>query len=101
MIVLKKTCNACPEQYDAFLDGKMVGYLRLRHGSFTVQCPGYDGRLVYSATPRGDGIFEHDERDFYLRHAVKAIEDWNAGREPEAPNVQYKIEELYSADEID
>lgn len=69
-IVLDKTCGACPEQYNALLDGQIVGYLRLRHGHFTVDCRGEE---VYSACPKGDGIFDHDERDAYLRKAVKAI----------------------------
>lgn len=30
-IHLVKTCEACPEQYDAYLGEKRVGYLRLRH----------------------------------------------------------------------
>lgn len=98
MMKLIKTCDACPEQYDAYLDGKMVGYLRLRHGSFTVTCPSVGGTLVYEAEPEGDGAFEDDERDYYLRFAVAAILEWVAGswtpkERPPAPDVQYTIEE--------
>ena len=32
----KKTCDACPEQYDVFKDEKQVGYVRLRWGNLTV-----------------------------------------------------------------
>ena len=38
-VELIKTCHACPEQYDAFFQGKQIGYLRLRHGEFRVDYP--------------------------------------------------------------
>lgn len=73
-INLIQTCGACPEQYDAFdKEGKQVGYLRLRHGCFTVEYPSCGGETVYIAEPIGDGIFELEERDFYLKQAKKAI----------------------------
>lgn len=72
-IELVQTCGACPEQYDAFIDGELVGYLRLRHGYFTVQYPNVSGELVYSAEPKGDGIFEYEEREGYLAAARLAI----------------------------
>ena len=94
MIRLVLTCGACPEQYYAFEGDKQVGYLRLRHGCFTVECPDCGGDEVYSASPVGDGIFEEDERDYYLRFAVDAIQRWVSGERPArapAPNVQYEI----------
>lgn len=72
-IKLECTCGACPEQYNATLNGEVVGYLRLRHGCFTVHYLHASGEQIYSACPIGDGIFEHNERDGYLRKAVKAI----------------------------
>ncbi len=99
MIILKRTCYAWPEQYDAFvddLDGAQVGYLRLRHGFFSVDFPDYAGETIYEASPRGDGQFDDDERDYYLRFAVDAIEKrikFGSVSKPEAPNVQYKIVE--------
>lgn len=72
-IKLVMTCGACPEQYDAFYNGEMVGYLRLRHGHFTVDADRPWGVELYSARPKGDGCFEWDERDKYLRKARKAI----------------------------
>lgn len=72
-IELVMTCGACPEQYDAFYDGEMVGYLRLRHGVFTVDADGPWGEALYRAHPQGDGIFEWDEREKYLHKAKKAI----------------------------
>jgi hypothetical protein len=38
-IELTLTCGACPEQYDAHLNGARVGYLRLRHGRFYAAYP--------------------------------------------------------------
>ena len=68
---LQLTCSACPEQYDVFWKGTNVGYLRLRHGRFYADCP--FGNEVYSANPEGDGAFEPDERDYFLRKASEAI----------------------------
>lgn len=73
---LVRTCEACPEQYDVFdSEGKQVGYLRLRHGTFRVWYPDCigDEKMIYAANPRGDGIFYDDERDRYLTEAVLAI----------------------------
>jgi len=88
MIRLQQTCSACPEQYDALDDdGNVVGYLRLRHGHFTVQAsgPGYEGSghgvLVYEAEPEGDGAFMPTERQAYLDVAVARIESHLAGGE--------------------
>lgn len=70
---LEKTCHACPEQYDAFLNDKRVGYLRLRHGHFTVSYPDVGGELLFDANPKGDGIFDEEEREFYLIMAMISI----------------------------
>lgn len=73
-IVLYKTCDACPEQYDALgPDGNQIAYLRLRHGSFTVECPDVGGELIYSVCPDGDGVFCDYEREGYLSDAKAAI----------------------------
>lgn len=72
-IRLEKTCDACPEQYDAFVGEEKVGYLRLRHGRFTVTCPDESGCLVFMAKTKGDGLFEFEERDMYLAMAKEAI----------------------------
>lgn len=72
-IELVMTCSACPEQYDAYWNGLLVGYLRLRHGDFTVTFPNVYGEIIYSAEPAGDGSFEDHERDYYLMEAEKAI----------------------------
>ena len=68
------TCSACPEQYEVFdATGQRVGYLRLRHGHFRADVPDCGGETVYEAAPRGDGLFEADERARYLSEAVAAI----------------------------
>lgn len=74
-IILNQTCYACPEQYDAYYNGREVGYLRLRHGNFTVEA---SAELVFQAYPKGDGLFDADERDEYLEEAKKRIAAyWN------------------------
>lgn len=71
------TCFACPEQYDVKTpDGATVGYLRLRHGHFRADCPDVGGDTVYSSTPKGDGVFDDDERVGELTAAVNAIDAW-------------------------
>ena len=89
-IMLDKTCWACPEQWDAYYGGKIVGYIRLRWGHMTVECPDVDGELVYSM--RADdgmmGIFSsnHEEK-LFLDKALTAIAEWiNRNRSlPEPP----------------
>jgi hypothetical protein len=71
------TCCACPEQYDVHDDeGKQVAYIRLRRGVCSVQCPDYGGEVVYTAEPKGDGIFHDDERMKYLYAAILAVQEW-------------------------
>ena len=95
MIKLVQTCVACPEQYDAFDGGTQVGYLRLRNGRFRVDVPSSGGLTIYEASPEGDGCFEPNERDYYLRFAVDAIERHRRGEghtvKPPAPDVEYEI----------
>ena len=69
------TCTVCPEQYDVF-DNKTtekVGYLRLRGGWFRADYPDCGDETVFEANPAGDGCFDDDERDLYLKQAVRAI----------------------------
>lgn len=70
---LKMTSIACPEQYDVIWGMEQVGYMRLRHGYFTVHVPDPSGDIVYSAEPEGDGIFYEDERIYYMTKAAEAI----------------------------
>lgn len=73
------TCWACPEQYDAWLGGVRIGYLRLRHGGFAVEYPNCGGELVYEAEPEGDGRFEDHERERHLAAAVAALKARHQG----------------------
>jgi len=72
-IELVQNCGACPEQYDAYWQGRQVGYLRLRHGEFRVDYPHCGDRTIYTAEPEGDGLFMPDERERYLTAAKEAI----------------------------
>ena len=77
-IGFKRTCFACPEQYDAIdvITNEIIGYLRLRHGHFTVTVPDVSGELVYESYPSGDGCFEENERMEELIEAAIAIYSW-------------------------
>lgn len=66
------TCGACPEQYDVFFEEQKIGYLRLRHGRFYAEYVPTE-EIVYVSYPKGDGIFDEDERDEQLTKAIKAI----------------------------
>jgi len=73
---LVQTCGACPEQYDVYKDGEQVGYLRLRHGYFYAQYPYTGGETVFETSQcNGDGIFEEEERDYFLTKAIIAIHE--------------------------
>lgn len=88
MIKLRRTCGACPEQYEAYdEDGNQVGYLRLRHGRFRVDYPDCGGETIYVASPEGDGVFADHERTYFLNHACRAIENRLGGMNysPEYP----------------
>lgn len=69
-IELVQTCGAFPEQYDAYLNGVEVGYLRLRHGYFRAE---HNGVTVYESQTIGEGCFHEIEREFHLTEAKIAI----------------------------
>lgn len=78
-LVLELTCYACPEQYDVRnADGYIVGYMRLRHGFFNVECPDVMGKSVFRACSEGDGIFLDHERLYFLTLGARAINKWLA-----------------------
>lgn len=72
--VLHLTCPLCPEQYDVFFAGQKVGYLRLRHGCFTVEHPDCFCDLILQEYPDGTGMFERYERIVFLTKALRAIQ---------------------------
>lgn len=76
---LVTTCSSCPEQYDVFHEGKRVGYMRLRNGTFRVECPECGGELVFisESFENGAGSFrDEDERNMNLSWAKRAIAGW-------------------------
>lgn len=70
------TCAVCPEQYDVFKLGAKVGYLRLRHGEFRADAPVCGGETVYESNPKGDGMFDDDERIPEITKALAAITEY-------------------------
>lgn len=75
-IDLKLTCVSCPEQYDAEYRGELVGYLRLRWGSFYVYYPWEHGEVIYGVdigNPMTGRFTSIDERNLHLAKAKKAI----------------------------
>ncbi len=75
-IELEQTCFACPEQYDAFYKGRLVGYLRLRWGHFRVDFPDVGGEPIYEADlddPFQGAFDTEEEREKYLGEAKRAI----------------------------
>ena len=73
----KCTCFACPEQYDVYLNGESIAYVRERHGHLTVN-PIINGtidreRLIYEEYANGrSDIFE--KREEKLTQIAKEIE---------------------------
>ena len=70
------TCQACPEQYDVFLEGKQVGYVRLRWGVLRCGYPDVVGEIVYyhEFDDGLQGCFDGDEdRNFHLAEIAKAL----------------------------
>jgi hypothetical protein len=75
----KKTCDACPEQYDVFKGDKMVGYVRLRWGVLSCCYPNYDGEEIYSKSfdDAWQGEFDDDnERNKYLIIIAKELNNY-------------------------
>ena len=78
-IILDKTCWACPAQWDAYYKGKIAGYIHLRWGHMTVECPDVGGELVYSM--QADDVmmgtfYSKLEEKLFLDNALTAIAEW-------------------------
>lgn len=78
--MLSKTCSMCPEQYDVLgEDGKTIGYMRLRWGGFTVECPDVFGEAVYSCAV-GDGFTgefpDEETRNHHITEAINKIGEY-------------------------
>jgi len=76
-LTLKRTCFACPEQYDVYYEDTLCGYMRLRHGYFRSEYykTPYDdyGEIVYDCDPEGDGMFLSKEREEHLKKGAEEI----------------------------
>jgi len=84
-VILVKTCDACPEQYDAFgPSGKQIGYIRVRWGRCAAWCPdaGSDDEVYAVELKSGWWNFgSNKERKKHLRRAKAAIADWASDEE--------------------
>ena len=63
------TCHACPEEYDVYIEGKQVAYVRLRWGHLRVDVPDIGGETVYVYNWKDEwkGFFASDEeKEFHL-----------------------------------
>lgn len=83
-VTLDCTSSTSPEQYDAFLSGQRIGYLRLRWGEFYAAFPDVGGEIVYAAEI-GDmaPCFTDEQRGEHLPLAVRAL---LARVKPDAPH---------------
>lgn len=77
-IVLIKTCDFAPEQYEAFdRNGNEIAYLRVRWDWFLVYCPDCMGEEIYSKNLHCNGCFSSEiERKLYLWIAKREISKW-------------------------
>jgi hypothetical protein len=66
-----------PEEYEALLNGKQIGYLRLQDGHFTVKYGVSSGTLVWESFPEGNNEFTAQERPLYLKIAKQKLFDYN------------------------
>ncbi len=67
--------NACSEQYDVIFGGKKVAYIRLRHGSLTVNVPDIDGPIFFQhsfGNSQGQ-FFDETERKSFLELIQKKL----------------------------
>lgn len=76
-----ETCGACPEQYDVYLEGKLVAYVRLRYAKLAAYVPDVGGRQVHlhywdepEALDGYLGIFPDDiQRNFHLEQIAQTL----------------------------
>ena len=79
-LFFKKTCSACPEQYDVLdldADKQIVGYVRLRWGILRCDVPDVGGETIYRYE-FDDGLqgmfWDEESRKFHLAEIQKKIE---------------------------
>ena len=77
------TSCACPEQYDVYKGDEAVGYVRLRHGNFSVRTAD-QGVSLYFNRITDEGCFDSSEsRAIHLGRAACAINRYIAFTEGE------------------
>lgn len=76
-----------PEQYDVFNGEERVGRLRLRYGTYTVECGSAE---VLSTRPSGFDQFEKDERDYYLNEGCRAIKE-HLEKQPKPKDLLFEV----------
>lgn len=72
----RETCGACPEQYDVYLDGEQVGYVRLRWGCLRCDYPDVGKQTIYcyDFDDGWQGCFDdYEQREYHLDLIAKAI----------------------------
>lgn len=74
-----KTCERCPEQYDVFLDGKYVAYVRLRFGYLTVEL-GEAGSDNFVYEKKFDNMwkgefYDEEEKEKYLSEIAEVLNE--------------------------
>lgn len=71
-----ETCGACPEQYDVYLEGDQVGYVRLRWGTLRCDYPDVGGEMIYEHDfdeAYAGCFYSDDQRDYHLDLIAKAL----------------------------
>ena len=75
-LTFRKTCSACPEQYEVRRRNEQVAYVRLRHGTLTVEAPDHGHDLVLKHKfARNIGAFDDDERRPWLERIARLVRD--------------------------
>lgn len=78
-VKLVQTNDGFPEQYDAYdAENRIIGYIRLRWGYFSVTCPDCEGEEVLcDSSVNGWGFFNSNSaRKKSLRKAKAQIAAW-------------------------
>jgi len=88
-MILVKTCNACPEQYDVYNESGLdqIGYIRFRFGQLEVHPTGmYDEVLwetnLLDKSINDDylGVIPDELRDDWLNEAKQKLEEYYENR---------------------
>ncbi len=79
-LYFNQTSCGCPEQYDVFdEDNNQVGYVRLRHGLITCECPDIGGTEIHNEDLSGfsiDGVLHYDLRPTILSVIANKIKQY-------------------------